>query len=163
MDADPIRSDFPTLGPSATRWTVISGALGLAGLAAAVWFASASEHAGEVFFRSYLANFMFFLSLALGGLFFVLISHLTRAGWSVALRRLAEVVGWTTLPLGLLALVLLFGLHDLYEWTREELVVGDPLLEHKQGWLDGTFFSGRIVFYFVVWSPHRRRSSTPSR
>ena len=44
-------------------------------------------------------------SLSLGGLFFVLIMHLTRAGWSVTLRRLAEVVAWAVVPLTALAVV----------------------------------------------------------
>ena len=33
---------------------------------------------------SYLFSFLFFLSITLGSLFFVIIQHLTRAGWSVA-------------------------------------------------------------------------------
>ena len=42
------------------------------------------------FFYSYLAEFMFFLAIALGGLFFVLLQHATKAGWSVNVRRIAE-------------------------------------------------------------------------
>jgi len=38
-----------------------------------------------------LVNWAFYLSLVLGALFFVLIQHLTRAGWSVVVRRMAEV------------------------------------------------------------------------
>ena len=39
----------------------------------------------------YLANFCFLLSMVVGCLFFVTIMHLTRAGWSVTLRRIAEL------------------------------------------------------------------------
>ena len=37
-------------------------------------------------------RFAFWLSVALGGLFFVLLQHLTRAGWSVVVRRIAEAI-----------------------------------------------------------------------
>ena len=40
--------------------------------------------------ETYLVSFCFFLTLSLGALFFVLLQHLTRAGWSVVVRRLAE-------------------------------------------------------------------------
>ncbi len=39
---------------------------------------------------SYLTAYLFVLSIALGALFFVLVHHLSRAGWSVTVRRLAE-------------------------------------------------------------------------
>jgi hypothetical protein len=94
---------------------------------------------------------MYFLSLALGGLFFVLIMHLTRAGWSVTVRRLAEVVAWAVVPLAVLAVVILFGMHDLYEWSHAEVVAHDELLQKKQGYLNPTFFVIRLAVYFLVW------------
>src|ERR1700683_3519262 len=42
------------------------------------------------FFFAYLVNYSFFLAIALGGLAFVLLQHVTRAGWSVNVRRIAE-------------------------------------------------------------------------
>src|SRR5471032_2229960 len=39
---------------------------------------------------SWLLAFMFYLSIALGALFLVLIHHLTDAGWSVGIRRFCE-------------------------------------------------------------------------
>ena len=41
------------------------------------------------FMRSYLTAIAYVLSLSLGALFFVMLQHLTRAGWSVVVRRLA--------------------------------------------------------------------------
>jgi hypothetical protein len=141
-----------TLGPSGKRWTLVAALVGVVGVVASLALAMGSEHGAEQFFRSYLVNFAFFLSLALGALFFVMVTHLTRAGWSVALRRLAEVVAWTLLPLGLLALVILFGIEELYEWSHAEEVAHDPLLQGKAGYLNTTFFIVRIVAYFVIWN-----------
>src|SRR6185295_4648467 len=79
--------------------------------------------------------------------------HSTQAGWSVVLRRIAEHV-MSTLPfLALLFLpLLLFGMGDLFHWSHEEVVKQNPLLHHKQPYLNVTFFVIRNVVYFAIWS-----------
>ncbi len=62
----------------------------VAGVAGSFLFAPAGHSPFTYFMMSYLIAFAFVLSLALGALFFVFINHLTRAGWSVALRRVVE-------------------------------------------------------------------------
>ncbi len=49
------------------------------------------------FFHAYLVSFCFYLSISLGGLFFVALQHASRAGWSVAVRRVAEIIAANTL------------------------------------------------------------------
>ena len=44
------------------------------------------------FFFSWLVSFLFFMSLALGGLFFVLIRYATQGGWGIVLRRIGETI-----------------------------------------------------------------------
>jgi hypothetical protein len=44
------------------------------------------------FYFSWLVAFLYFLSIALGSLFFILVLFVCRAGWSVALRRVVENV-----------------------------------------------------------------------
>jgi len=74
---------------------------------------------------SYLMGFVTVLTMALGSTFFVLIQHLTSAGWSVTVRRTSEffVAGMVIVPL--LALPNLVGLKHLYPWwnhSREATV-----------------------------------------
>jgi hypothetical protein len=69
----------------------------------------------------------------------------------VVLRRLAETLALTLVPLGLLAAVVVAGRHELYEWTHADAVADDPLLQHKQAYLNTSFFVARLAFYFVVW------------
>jgi hypothetical protein len=133
------------------RWAALAAGAGAVGWIATAILAFAGEHGGERFLRSYLVAYTWFLSLALGALFFVLVTHLTRAGWSVVLRRLAEALSLAVVPLAPLVLVLLFGRESLYEWTLPDVVAGDALLEHKRPYLNTTFFLVRIAFYFVVW------------
>src|ERR671912_2303537 len=49
------------------------------------------------FFFSWLVSFLFFLSLALGALFFVLIQYAAQGGWGIVVRRRGETI-FATLP-----------------------------------------------------------------
>ena len=110
------------------------------------------------FYFSYLTAFMFWLSIALGALGFVIFHHAVRAGWSVVVRRLAEHF-MTALPvLGLLFLPILVGLfvpgvHGeeetwLFHWTHAE---GDAIVQAKSGYLNTTFFIIRAAVCFGLW------------
>ena len=82
-------------GSLPARLPIIGGILGLLGLGASALLASGHEQ-GALY--SYLVAFLFFLSIALGGLFFVLVLFATKAGWGVSIRRLSENA-MVTLPL----------------------------------------------------------------
>lgn len=125
--------------------------VGVAGLALAAFGGMSGEAAARTrFFHAYLVAFMFFLSLALGALFFVLMAHLTRAGWSVTVRRVAEVVAASVAVLAVLALpILLWGMDALYPWVTAE---HDHLVDLKRPYLNVGFFWLRVVGYFVVWT-----------
>lgn len=104
----------------------------------------------EQFAFSWLTAFLFGLTVALGCLFFVMIQHLARAGWSVAIRRLAEVAAGTVPLFVVLFLPLLRGLGDLYPWTTAAMA-GDHLVQHKEGFLNVPFFLVRAAVYLGVW------------
>ncbi len=106
----------------------------------------------SAFFQSYLVAFTFFTTVALGGLFFVLIHHVTGAYWGVVMRRVAENLAYTLPLMGLLMLPLFFGMHDLFHWSHEEAVAHDTILQWKAPYLNTTFFIIRNVLIFVIWS-----------
>ena len=135
-------------GHSWRRLPWIGLALGVLGTAGA-WLLAGSDH--RQFYFSWLVAFMFFLSIALGGLFFVLAHFVTKAGWSVVVRRTAEHV-MSTLPLFLLLFIpIAAGMHDLFHWTHEEVVAGDHILEGKAPYLNVQFFLIRAAVYFLFW------------
>ncbi len=140
------------LGRSLFAVFALLGILGLAAGAALGW---ARHDGGKYFFHSYLLNYCFVLSLALGAWFFTILQHLTRAGWSVVLRRLAECLA-ANIPC-LLALFLpiliplLYGNSMLYPWVNPSTAAHDELIRHKTVYLDPTFFALRAVGYFAVW------------
>jgi hypothetical protein len=122
-----------------------AGALGLA-VAAAGGLVDPVQ-----FFRSYLVAYLFFTGIALGSLGLVSLNHVTGGLWGVVIRRVCESA-MRTLPLLLILFIpLLFGLSDLYEWARPEAVAHDPILQHKQVYLNVPFFIARVGIYFAIW------------
>ena len=131
------------------RLPAIGLVLAVLGLGGSLALGLASEAARRQLWHSWLVGALFVLSVALGGLFFVLVQHATQAGWSVVVRRIAENA-MATLPfLVLLFVPLLFGMGDLFLWSHAEAVKLDPLLLHKQPYLNVRFFVIRTVAYFV--------------
>ena len=109
------------------------------------------------FFFAYLTGWSFLLTTSLGGLFFLVFNHLTRAHWSVVINRINEGLVWAFPLLFLLGLPLLFGMHDLYHWTHAELYDPnspkyDEVLAGKRAYLNVEFWSVRMVVYFAVWT-----------
>lgn len=141
------------LGSLSSRLIVAGGLLGVVSLSAAAVIAW-SSHTQERFFLAYLNNFMFFLSLALGGLFIILLEHLVRAGWSVVTRRIGEWVVASLPWLAMLFIPILFGLGYLYPWVHPQTQTDEHLrhlLDWKQPYLNIPFFAVRTVIYFAVW------------
>jgi hypothetical protein len=109
------------------------------------------------FLVSYLTGYMYTLGIVLGALFFVLVQHVTRAGWSVGVRRIAENA-MANFPLMLvLFLPIAFGYREIYHhWVEPSLYDPesanfDAVLNGKRGYLNPTFFFVRAVLYFAIW------------
>jgi hypothetical protein len=100
---------------------------------------------------SYLTAFMFFVSFALGGLFFTMLHHLVDAKWSMVIRRLSESLMATMPLMFLLFIPVAFGIHELYEWSHADVVAQDALLQKKAVYLNTTFFLIRAAAYFAIW------------
>jgi hypothetical protein len=99
---------------------------------------------------SYLVAYVFWLSIALGGLFFVLVQFAARAGWSVVVRRVAEFA-MVALPAFIVLFIPVYlGMSDLYyHWY--DPAQHDEVLQHKASYLNPGSFIARAGIYFVVW------------
>ncbi len=100
---------------------------------------------------SFLQGHFYFLSLALGGLFFAAVQWLTSAMWSAPVRRISESFTAYLPIVFITTIALYFGLHDLYIWTDPAHVRGDAILEHKAGYLNATFFLVRNLVAVAIW------------
>jgi hypothetical protein len=103
---------------------------------------------------SYLVAYAACLSLVLGALIMVMLSHLTGAAWFLPFRRQAEAIAATTPVFAILFLPLISGLHVLYPWVPPVRDLDPDVLasiQAKRSWLNPTFFLLRAAVYFAVW------------
>jgi hypothetical protein len=104
-------------------------AVGIAGLLLALMAAMLADHGMVRFAHAYTTSYAYWLSIALGGLFFVIGTHLFKGGWCVVVRRPAEVLGASMPYLAILFVpILVFviaGNGSLYEWAQPYSVMGE--------------------------------------
>ena len=82
------------------------------------------------FYHSYLTGFIYCLTIALAGLFFTMMQHLVKVGWSVNVRRVPEALAGTLPYLGILAIPLLVPVlghkgGELYPWAVPHVEVAE--------------------------------------
>ena len=109
---------------------------------------------------SWLLAFMFFLSLGLGSLGFVILHHLFDAGWSVPIRRVMEQMACTLRWMWLLWLPIGVFSSKLYEWIRK-VNEGMPDLatkaKHPLFTIPGFWIVSAICLFVWWWLPTRLR------
>ena len=137
----------------------VKGAAGLVGVvllvAAFVWGIILGDDLRR-FLHSYLISYTFFLSMAIGALFFVVLQHLVNAHWSITLRRTAEVITRSFPLLLVLSLFILIplwaGNESLYLWSDHDLAHSDHLIHHKGAYFNPQFFSLRVLAYLIIFT-----------
>ncbi|HQP44730.1 MAG TPA: hypothetical protein PLV66_13755, partial [Thermoanaerobaculales bacterium] len=149
--ASGITTEARRLDPVYPLWLGVGAALAAVGVGGAAALAAAQAHGWERLLETYLVSFSLFLALTLGALFFVMLQHITRAGWSVVVRRIAEALACNVWLMAALALPILLGMGHLYHWSHSDAAAGDPILAGKSGFLNPAFFVVRLVVYFAIW------------
>lgn len=101
----------------------------------------------ERLWTSYLVAFFYVSCICLGGMFFMAIQHVAKAGWSSSIRRLSE--GMTSfLPVIIVgSLVLVLGLKKLYPWANPEVVAANPVIQAKTAYLNVGFLIVRLLIF----------------
>ncbi len=105
---------------------------------------------GERFYQSYLLSFVFWSNLSLGCLGVLMLHHMTSGKWGYAVQRYAEAGAKTILLMLILFLPVIAGMKGLYPWMRPEHLAEDA--QRKLGYLNPSFFMGRALLYFVIWT-----------
>ncbi|MFC2081372.1 quinol:cytochrome C oxidoreductase [Bacteroidota bacterium] len=100
---------------------------------------------------NYLLNNYYFLMLALGAAFFISLQHISQAGWSAAFKRVGEAMSGYIPVAAVFFLLLIFGMHSLYEWTHPDAIAHDELIAHKSAYLNTPFFYLRLILFFGLW------------
>ncbi|MGB1928568.1 MAG: quinol:cytochrome C oxidoreductase [Mariniblastus sp.] len=167
-----ITSPITTLNGGHLRTAPVALIVGAIGIGLAIMLSLSADEGGlKRFMFTYLTSFCFVLSISVGCLFFVTIMHLTRAGWSVTIRRVAELYAMCALGLGILFIPILAtvisGSDMIYSWNQGGWTMHDltdaekiefetvanrpPLEQMKYQFLNQNFFTIRVIAYFLVW------------
>ena len=114
-----------------------------------------------LFLRFWMQSWLFVTTVSLGGLFFLIVHHITHAGWSVVVRRPAEAIAsnlqWVWI--GFLPFVFYWWKGDLsviFPWANLEALKLISLEEaelvgKKTAFLNDKFFMIRAAVYLVTW------------
>jgi hypothetical protein len=98
-----------------------------------------------------LLNNFYFLSLAIGALFFIAIQYVSESGWSAMFKRIPEAMSGFIPVAAIFGIILVFGMHSIYHWTHPEVIETDALIAFKSPYLNIPFFIARLIFVFSVW------------
>jgi hypothetical protein len=112
-------------------------------------FGLVSDH--KTAWANYLVVNYYFLSLAMGGAFFLVLQSISQSGWSSAFKRVAEAMMSYVPYAAIFFLLIWFGMNDLYQWAHKDIVALDPVIQHKSAYLNIPFFFARMVLYFGLW------------
>lgn len=100
---------------------------------------------------SWLFAFVFFLTICIGSLFWILVHHGIDVEWSVGVRRQFENIASLFPVLALFFIPLIFVAPLLWKWMV--IPHGTNIqLEEKEKYLNLTFFWARAAFYFLFFS-----------
>ena len=118
---------------------------------------TADMDGGNVFWKSYLFAWVAALGICMGALFFVLLQHLTRSGWSASVRRLAEGLAknlsWLWMLFVPILILVLSGKGSLlYDWANAEYMSHAHMPHSKETFLSPTFWSIRAIFFLLIWA-----------
>ena len=88
---------------------------------------------GAGYAYSWLFAFIFFITLTLGGAFWMTLHHVTNSGWGVSVRRIMENLGFVFPFMALMAIPLMVPSvqDDLYEWMNAHRTV-EQTVEAKE-------------------------------
>ncbi len=126
--------------------TFAIGSIALGIIAFAIGLLRSPERA----WAAYLTAFVFVTGISICGLFFVAINHITRAGWSVSIRRLSEAFT-SFFPVILMgSVVLIGGVKYLYPWANPEVIAAQPMVAAKTGFLNTGFMITRVIGFALL-------------
>ncbi|MBK7031874.1 MAG: hypothetical protein IPH49_01060 [Ignavibacteria bacterium] len=127
---------------------MVLAAIGALGLGATLYL-----NGQERFFADYLLGFWYFAGISVTMMFFSALQFLARAGWSSAVRRIAEnFTGMVPfMAIALIPIVINMLSHNsIYEWSHHD-AANDPILQKKAAYLNPTAFMIRMGVYCLFW------------
>jgi len=157
MSSDNHSQQFAPLDLS--KWRNVPMILIVVGAIGAIAGTALSENHLKQFAFSWLLAFMFYLSLALGGWFLVMVHHLFDASWSVPIRRVTEAMACLLCPtLLILFLPVAFLAPKIYPWLQvmEQLHPNHAISAKYPLFTTPGFYVSAAILFAVWWIFSRR-------
>ncbi len=141
--------------PSALKTTLPVGMMilggGISAIGALISF-NRSGDGGATFGFAWLLAFLFFLSIAFGALFLVLVHHLTDAGWSVGIRRFCEHLAALLFPwLAIVFLPVALLAPKIYPWLNIDPATDNTVAAKLPVFTKPGFWLTSVVFFGIWW------------
>ncbi len=105
----------------------------------------------EQFYRSYLVAFLWVLGPTTGCMALMMIHHMSGGAWGLGVRRIYEAAARNVVLMAILFVPIVIGMTHIFVWTHADLVAKDPILKHKEPYLNASFFVIRAAIYFLIW------------
>ncbi len=151
--SDPAR-DVPA--PAGSRWVFQAGVtLALLGLVLTVVGLLFPDGLRRTAY-GHLIGFAFIRTVVLGATLLVALQHLTKAIWSVVVRRVMEMFSaqiWLVALLFIPVMAIAWVGHGtgMFPWLDHDYVATNHVLHGKEAYLNLHFFTLRAVGYFAIW------------
>lgn len=131
--------------PRSARMTAVAGVMFVVGLAAFVIRRAQDPQAA---WASYVANWLFFTSIAVGSVVFAMATWITKSRWNWSLRRVSQAPA-AFLPIAFVFMLPMLGLGEgFFPWI--EMMATDPIVQNKQAWLNLPFLIARNLVGMAV-------------
>ena len=104
------------------------------------------------FWVSALLNSFNILTIGLFALLLLSIHYVAKMSWTSPFKFILRVKQSFLLIGSFFLLLSMFGMGYLYEWTHLDIVAKDPLLLHKQAYLNIQFFLIRMIVFLLLWN-----------
>lgn len=101
--------------------------------------------------EAYVLAFIFWVGVSLGSLALLMLSHATGGRWTLAYRAIFEAGAETLALMAILFIPFLLMTGVVYEWAQTGTEEWLKIPEIRRNYLNLPFFTGRGIFYFVIW------------
>lgn len=103
------------------------------------------------FFRSWLFAWLFWFGLTVGCMGVVMMHHLLGGAWGYLIRRFGEAGALCVPVMAILFIPIILGARYVYPWADPAQVALDPVIRHKAGYLNLSFWTLRSIIYFAAF------------
>ncbi|MCC6816604.1 MAG: hypothetical protein IT267_09345 [Saprospiraceae bacterium] len=134
---------------------IILSILGIIGLISLLYIGANDDLGHTRLWTNLLHNSVYFTLVALMAIFFLCVNVTAYAGWDVVFRRVWGSMSYFLivglLLMGIIALGVYFGWHNLYHWADQHTAETDTIIKGKSGFLNKNFYTIGGLGFIVLW------------